>query len=86
MLKNALLLRLLKKVQMQGGVTTEARGVLPGPPQRRGGAPTPQMGLFQQPGKARTLAPASGCTPHTPRRAIGTHEGVEEVTCASGLS
>jgi len=43
--------RLLKKVQMQGGARSEARGVLTGTSQRRGSAPTPQMGLFQLPAK-----------------------------------
>ncbi len=49
LLKNSLLTRLLKKVQMQGGARSEAQGVLTGTSQRRGSAPTPQMGLFQQP-------------------------------------
>ncbi len=48
LLKNSLLTRLLKKVQMQGGARSEAQGVLTGTSQRRGSAPTPQMGLFQQ--------------------------------------
>ena len=56
MLKNSFSPRLLKKVQMQGGVTHPSDGY-PGPSEayfavRRNecpSAPTPQMGLFQQP-------------------------------------
>jgi hypothetical protein len=50
MLMNSFFGRLLKKVQMQGGVRGEARDVLIRTSQRRVSAPTPQMGLFQQPG------------------------------------
>jgi hypothetical protein len=49
MLKRSFTPRLLKKVQMQGGARFETRGVLTRTPQRRESAPTPQMGLFQQP-------------------------------------
>ena len=50
-LKNSYSPRQLKKVQMQGGERSEARGVLAGTSQRLGSAPTQQMGLFQQPGR-----------------------------------
>ena len=58
-LKHLFSFRLLKKVQMQGdapgthpqdGCRCEA--YLVRTPQRRASAPTPQMGLFQQPAKA----------------------------------
>jgi subfamily B ATP-binding cassette protein MsbA len=52
LLKNPALRRLLKKVQMQGGARSEARGVLVRTAQRRASAPTPQMGLFQQPARS----------------------------------
>jgi len=41
--------RLLKKVQMQGGVLKPERGVLEVRRSEWQGATTPQMGLFQQP-------------------------------------
>ena len=50
MLKNFLFRRLLKKAQLQGGARREAYLVRTS--QRRASAPTPQMGLFQQPAKA----------------------------------
>ena len=51
MMKYSFSPRLLKKVQMQGGARCEVRGVLTGTSQHRASAPTPQMGLFQQPAK-----------------------------------
>ena len=53
MLKNSFTPRLLKKVQMQGGARCEVRGVRTRTSQRRASAPTRQMGLFQQPARAR---------------------------------
>jgi hypothetical protein len=53
MLKNPFFRRLRKKVQMQGGARCEARGVLGRTSQRRASAPTPQMGLFQQPARSQ---------------------------------
>ena len=49
MLKNTLSLRLLKKVQMQGGTPKPERGVLEVRRSEWRGGPTLQMGLFQQP-------------------------------------
>ncbi len=43
-------------VQMQGGARCEVRGVLGCTSQRRASAPTPQMGLFQQPAKGHGVA------------------------------
>ena len=61
-LENPLAPRLLKEVQMQGGSRCEVRGVLTGTSQRRARAPTPQMGLFQQPASACcATAPTWGC-------------------------
>ena len=68
MLKNPSSPRLLKKVQMQGGAPgthpqdgCRCEAYLVRTPQRRASAPTPQMGLFQQP--ARDLAPPKGFMP-----------------------
>jgi hypothetical protein len=49
--KSALFPRQLKKNQMQGGGPMPERGVLEVRRSERQGAPTPQMGLFQQPAK-----------------------------------
>jgi hypothetical protein len=49
--KNSVLLRLLKKVQLQGGTLKPERGVLEVRRSEWQGAPTPQMGLFQQPAR-----------------------------------
>jgi hypothetical protein len=63
MLKNSRLPRLLKKVQMQGGARGAGYprkwvgGVLVRTSQRRASAPTPQMGLFQQPVKSGSGRP-----------------------------
>jgi len=51
MLKNPFFPRLLKKVQMQGGTPKAERGVLEVRRSEWQGAPTPQMGLFQQPAR-----------------------------------
>ena len=57
MLKNSVLPRLLKKVQMQGGTPKPERGVLEVRRSEWRGGPTPQMGLFQQPGYTPYSAP-----------------------------
>ena len=58
MLKNPSSPRLLKNVQMQGGAPgthpqdgCRCEAYLVRTPQRRASAPTPQMGLFQQPAR-----------------------------------
>jgi hypothetical protein len=51
MLKNSFSIRLLKKVQLQGGLPEAERGVLEVRRSERRGKPTPQMGLFQQPAR-----------------------------------
>jgi hypothetical protein len=65
MLKNPFSPRLLKKVQMQGGAPgthpqdgCRCEAYLVRTPQRRASAPTPQMGLFQQP--AKTISKPDG--------------------------
>ena len=55
MLQNPLSRRLLKKVQMQGGARRAERGVLRVRRSERPSAPTPQMGLFQQPARRMAL-------------------------------
>ena len=70
MLKNSFSARLLKKVQVQGGVRCEVRGVL-GPyvaaPRERAGYPSggwvPQMGLFQQPEEGNEGSDEPGADP-----------------------
>ena len=71
LLKNPLSPGLLKKVQMQGGVTHPSDGYparceayLVRTSQRRASAPTPQMGLFQQPA-GRPKNPGVGFPSHS---------------------
>src|SRR3989338_5672808 len=67
MRKNPLFPRLLKKVQMQGGVPgthpqdgCRCEAYLVCTSQRRASPPTPQMGLFQQPAKTNRPTPKKG--------------------------
>jgi len=72
MLKNPFSPRLLKKVQMQGGAPgthpqdgCRCEAYMVRTPQRRASAPTPQMGLFEQPAKTQA---GQHCFPPSTRK------------------